>query len=104
MTDVAKIKTRLEEELRKLTARVEEIDDDLRQTGDDDWAEQAKESEDDEVLEEVGEVTLDEIREIKLALSRIDAGKYGLCTKCGGPIVKDRLKALPYATKCVNCA
>ena len=104
MTDVAKIKTNLEAKLRELTARAGQIDDELSQTGDDDWAEQATESEDDEVLEEVGEVTLDEIREVKLALSRIDAGKYGVCAKCGSSIAKERLKALPYATKCVNCS
>lgn len=104
MTDVARIKKRLEEQLRELTTRAKEIDDDLSQTGDDDWAEQATESEDDEVLEEVGEITLDEIRQIKLALSRIDAGNYGVCTKCGGPIAKPRLEAIPYVTKCVKCS
>ena len=104
MTDVAKIKQKLEEKLRKLTARTAEIDDDLSETGDDDWEEQATESEDDEVLEEVGEVTLDEIRQIKFALSRIEAGNYGVCAKCGGSIAKERLAALPYATKCVKCS
>jgi RNA polymerase-binding transcription factor DksA len=101
---MAKIRQKLEKKLRELTARTKEIDDDLRDTGDDDWEEQATESEDDEVLEEVGEAALDEIRQIKFALSRIEAGKYGVCAKCGRPIAKQRLTALPHATRCVKCS
>ena len=104
MTNFSTIKQTLEAQLRELNTRAEEIDDDLSQPSDDDWAEQATESEDDEVLEEVGEITLDEIRQIKLALSRIEAGNYGVCTKCGGSIAKQRLEAIPYVTKCVKCA
>ena len=104
MTDVAKIKKKLEQKLRELTARTQEIDDDLSEAGDDDWEEQATESEDDEVLEEIGEMALDEIRQIKFALSRIETGEYGVCAKCGVSIAKQRLAALPYATKCVKCS
>ena len=35
------------------------------------------------------------------ALERIDAGTYGLCERCGRPIEKARLKALPYASLCL---
>ena len=37
------------------------------------------------------------------ALDRIDAGSYGTCENCGGPIGKARLQAFPLATFCVSC-
>jgi len=38
--------------------------------------------------------------EVKTALSRIKAGKFGLCEKCGGAIERERLEANPAATTC----
>lgn len=104
MTDIATIKAELEEKLRGLLDRAEDIDDDLSEPGDDDWAEQAVESSGDEVLEGVGDATMDEVRQIKDALIQIKAGTYGTCRGCGRSIAKERLSALPYATKCVKCA
>jgi DnaK suppressor protein len=43
------------------------------------------------------------LREIDEALDRIDEGSYGDCEECGEPIGEARLKALPYATLCVDC-
>lgn len=43
------------------------------------------------------------IEEIDRALAKIDQGTYGLCERCGQPIVKARLRALPYAALCVAC-
>ncbi len=40
---------------------------------------------------------------IRLALRRIDEGTYGQCEKCGGPIGEQRLSALPYAVRCIDC-
>jgi RNA polymerase-binding protein DksA len=37
------------------------------------------------------------------ALERIEAGTYGTCENCGGPIGKARLQAFPRATYCVAC-
>lgn len=104
MIDLERTKTALDTKLRELMARAENIDDDLRQPGDDDWAENAVESADDEVLEEIGDVALEEIQQIRLALDRIASGAYGVCTKCAKPIPEERLKVRPYATKCVKCS
>ena len=41
--------------------------------------------------------------EIDRALAKMDAGTYGVCERCGHPIPKARLKALPYAALCVAC-
>jgi RNA polymerase-binding protein DksA len=40
---------------------------------------------------------------IDAALGRIDAGTYGLCERCAKPIAQERLEALPWATKCIEC-
>ena len=41
---------------------------------------------------------------IDRALSRMDEGTYGICSRCGRPIEKARLKALPYADLCIKDA
>ena len=43
------------------------------------------------------------VDEIDRALAKMDAGTYGVCERCGNPIPKARLKALPYAALCVAC-
>lgn len=45
-----------------------------------------------------------ELREIDTALERIEAGTYGECTQCGKQIAEARLRALPYAALCIDCA
>lgn len=42
--------------------------------------------------------------EVRDALERIDAGKYGLCEECGKSITAARLEAIPFARHCVKCA
>jgi len=44
--------------------------------------------------------TLEKIDE---ALKRLSAGTYGSCTDCQGDIPETRLKALPFASRCVDC-
>ena len=43
------------------------------------------------------------VDEIDRALAKIDAGTYGICERCGEPIKRARLKALPYASLCIAC-
>ena len=43
------------------------------------------------------------VEEIDRALRKMDLGTYGVCERCGKPIPKARLKALPYAALCVAC-
>ena len=44
------------------------------------------------------------LREIDAALSRLDAGDYGTCERCGRPISAGRLEARPTARTCIDCA
>jgi len=37
------------------------------------------------------------------ALARIDDGTFGTCHDCGRPIAADRLEALPWAARCIDC-
>ncbi len=104
MIDIAKSKAKLESKLRELTARVEQIDEELDEPGDDDWQERAVELSADEVLEEVADVTMEEIAQIKLALLQIKQRRYGICSSCGNAITDARMKILPYATMCIECA
>ncbi len=45
----------------------------------------------------------EKLRFVDEALARLDAGKYGICLECGGPIPIERLIALPFAAYCVDC-
>ena len=104
MTEMIKLKEILNARLAELTERADEIEEDLSQPPEDDWSDNAIESEDDEVLEKVGVMAADEMRQIMLALTKIDNGTYGVCTKCGSKIAIKRLEALPHTTKCIKCA
>jgi DnaK suppressor protein len=37
------------------------------------------------------------------ALARLDAGTFGRCIRCGRAIPGDRLEALPWAPRCIDC-
>jgi RNA polymerase-binding protein DksA len=37
------------------------------------------------------------------ALKRLDDGSYGICQSCNKPITMRRLKAVPYASLCIEC-
>lgn len=46
----------------------------------------------------------DLLDKIEHALRRIDDGRYGVCERCGKPIERARLRALPYASLCIEDA
>jgi RNA polymerase-binding transcription factor DksA len=43
------------------------------------------------------------LTDIKVALDKIEGGKYGVCEACGNPIEEDRLVANPAARTCKGC-
>ena len=55
-------------------------------------------------LSRLGETQRREIAQIDAALARLDAGEFGTCTDCEQEIDPRRLKALPYALLCTECA
>jgi DnaK suppressor protein len=40
---------------------------------------------------------------VKEALERLVTGRYGLCAVCQEPITVERLRALPFAVRCLSC-
>ena len=44
------------------------------------------------------------LREINDTLKKIDMGTYGICDKCSSPIDQKRLKVIPVAKFCFDCA
>lgn len=69
-----------------------------------DWSEQAVEKENDEVIDALGNAALLELRQIRNALQRIDAGEYGYCSRCGTEIGVERQQLLPYTDLCIKCS
>lgn len=102
--DLKVVRQQLEAELQQRVSRAENIDNRLRQVGDQDWEEQATQRENDEVLESLDKQVALEIEQIKQALRRIDNGQYATCIHCGRAIGEERLEALPYTTSCIKCA
>ena len=43
------------------------------------------------------------LHDVDRALAKIDAGTYGTCERCGGPISEERLEAIPWAVLCIDC-
>ena len=43
------------------------------------------------------------VRNIDTALEKIEEGTFGVCELCAKKINKERLKALPHATLCIDC-
>ena len=46
---------------------------------------------------------LRELGAVSQALQRLGSAEFGLCADCGQPIAFDRLKAEPWALRCVAC-
>ncbi len=43
------------------------------------------------------------LKQVESALGRIRNKHYGVCLECGKKIPEDRLKAIPYAVRCIEC-
>lgn len=76
----------------------------------DEGGREVKDQKDEATLREMGEVgaagierDLAELREIGIALRRLEEGRYGLCLDCDEPIAAARLAAEPFAVRCAAC-
>jgi len=69
-----------------------------------DFAEQAIETENDQVVETLDQEAQIELSQINKALIRIEQGTFGECVVCGKSINTERLKALPHTPFCFDCA
>ncbi|MCY4472452.1 MAG: TraR/DksA C4-type zinc finger protein [Kistimonas sp.] len=87
-----------------LRQRLEQIKKDAMRKANADWSEQAQERENDEVIDALGNETLNELRLIQRALQRLEDGDYGVCRTCHCQIALARLEVMPCATLCIHCA
>lgn len=60
--------------------------------------------ENDEVIDELDNLKLMELRNIDRALFRISSGDYETCEVCSEKIAIKRLNAVPYTNKCIHCS
>jgi len=66
--------------------------------------EQVTETGNDQLVMTLEEDAKEEIAQINNALQRITDGEYLICKACGEAIGLQRLEAIPYTDRCVNCA
>lgn len=107
MLDLEQTRTHLEGRRTELEDRLAAINRDLRQRSEPvaaDFAEQATEQENVDVLYALEREGREELTLVQHALRRIEGGNYAECNRCGGAIAEARLKALPYTETCIGCA
>ena len=100
------IREKLTARYAEIQARLVRIISDERHANkplDADFAEQAVERENDEVLAALDDSIRAEMAQIEKTLARLDSGEYGICENCGGAIAPKRLEALPHAARCIAC-
>ena len=105
--DIEQIRQRLLTRRNVLAERVRTIDKDIHHRDEpisQDFAEQATELEDREVLEALDSEGREELRQIGRALQRLTNGEYDTCEHCGGKIPEKRLAAVPWTSSCIVCA
>jgi RNA polymerase-binding protein DksA len=98
---------RLEEELQEIERRAAHVDESDRATElssyEDHPADLASETFEREKDLAIGESVEHMLHKVINALEKIDRGTYGRCDACSKPIKKARLRALPFATLCLDC-
>ena len=94
----------LEQLLAEYSQRAAAIRHDLGKAHAADFAEQAVERQNDEVLNALLVEAEAGMRLVGLARLRLAEGSYGLCQRCGEAISPARLQALPAAEYCLHCA
>lgn len=110
--ELGEVRKHLEEERQQLQRQMTDIE---QSTFADPQSELSGEVSFDEEYADSGTFTFERERDLSLsnnirdlidkidrALERLEEGSYGLCERCGRPIEKARIKALPYATLCIK--
>lgn len=88
----------------ELMQRLERIKGNLTAGRSADSQEQAQELENAEVVDALGNEARIELSKIAKALDQIKNETYGICDDCGEQIPLARLRAHPFADRCIRCA
>jgi DnaK suppressor protein len=105
--DLAAARLRLVERKQELEQRSAHAKADMRHESDPlvaDFADQATQREDDDVLAQISDSADTELLQIRRALARLEHGEYEICARCGEPIAAARLQAVPATDRCSRCA
>lgn len=104
MNEYDEIREQLLAKHSELSTRLENIKSNLTRGRSADSQEQAQELENAEVVDALGNEARHELHLIAKALDQIKQGTFGDCTDCGTSIPHARLKAYPFAERCIDCA
>jgi len=88
-------------------ARIDNIEDHIQNPQDElnkDWEDQAISIRQNDTRQLLAAEARQNLIYVNDALSRIENGTYTECEVCGEPIQEERLKAVPYATLCMEHA
>ena len=100
------IRKRIEQEIQTLRESIdtltELVSDDEVQSDANDWF-TSKENTGKEFNEQALSKAKQRLKVLDDVLKRIDSPSYGVCTRCHKAIPLERLKAVPTATRCINC-
>jgi DnaK suppressor protein len=99
-----RLRAELQAKKDELSGRLERITANVQRRFNADSKEMAKELEDSEVVDALGNEAREEIAKISAAMQRLDNGRYGICSECGEAIEPDRIKVYLYADECIDCA
>ena len=92
-----------EEIIRNLISENESFESLINDSVPKDNADQAAGDIDSKVLDVVTRRELQKLNQVRNAIARIKSNHYGVCIRCGNKIPQDRLRAIPYATVCMDC-
>lgn len=90
----------------ELQDRIRRIEGDLQRRNTPlsaDAPDRAMEISNDDVLQGIEAAARSELAQVDAALARLVSGQEPSCEVCGVPISRERLDAVPYATRCVAC-
>ncbi|NKB34021.1 MAG: TraR/DksA family transcriptional regulator [Pseudomonadales bacterium] len=105
--DFDKIKAELLERKAELESRLERTHKHIYQKEEPvsaNFSEQVKQTENDAIVKALEADGIEEIAQVTSALNRIEEGNYELCVACGAKISEERLEAIPYTDRCIDCA
>lgn len=104
MSEYEEIRKELLAKQEELNTRLASIKRNITQGRSADSQEQAQELENAEVVDALGNEATLELHLIAKALDQIKQGNYGDCIDCSKSIPAARLKAYPFAERCIECA
>ncbi len=104
MERYAEIEQLLIQKRDELSQRLERIKENVTGGHSADSQEQAQELENAEVVDALGNETRLELNKIAKALDQLKHGTYGVCVDCDEEIPMARLRAYPFADRCIRCA